>query len=245
VAGGVTGATVSYAQHKLDTGVPEVPIPDGYRERLESLFGGRRDLVVALAVVAAIVGAILLLRFRTPPPRIAPPATAPAPAPSAPASTAAPTGDPTPGELFVHVAGAVREPGLYRLPNGSRVADAIEVAGGPTARGDVDALNLAELVVDGAKIEVPQRGGANAAAPAAPTPAASTPAGSTPAPSVIDINTADATALETIPGIGPVLAAAIVQHRDENGPFPSVDALLDVSGIGPATLESVRPYVRV
>jgi competence protein ComEA len=142
--------------------------------------------------------------------------------------------------MFVHVAGAVRAPGLYTLPEGSRVADAIEAARGATTSADLGAINLAELVVDGAKIDVPRRGETpEAAATVAPT------TGSSDAPQTIDLNSADAAALETIPGIGPVRAAAIVQHRDDNGPFATVDALLEVSGIGPATLESVRPYVTV
>lgn len=233
--------TVSYGSHKLYAWVPDVPIPDNYRDRLEALVGGRRDLIVAIVVMGAIVAGVLLLRFRTPPPQIAPPATQPMPL-----ATTTATAAPTAGEIFVHVAGAVRHPGLYALPDGSRVADAIDTAGGASDRADLGALNLAELLVDGAKIDVPRRSAnAQLPAPATTTAPTSAPAAASPAPPVIDVNSADVTMLETIPGIGPVLATAIVQHRDENGPFPSVDALLDVSGIGPATLESVRPYVKV
>ena len=235
-------ATVSYEPHKLYAWVPELPLPDRYRDRLESMFGGRRDLLVVLVVVGIVVAGVLVLRFRTPPPLIAPPSTEAIPTGSA-SPTATPTETPT-GELFVHVAGAVRRPGLYTLQEGSRVADAIEAAGGAVTKADLDAINLAELLVDGAKIDVPERGADAAAAQPAATPSTGS-AAATPAPAIIDLNTADATMLETIPGIGPVLATAIVQHRDENGPFPSVDALIDVSGIGPATLESVRPYVTV
>jgi competence protein ComEA len=239
----VKRVTVSYASHKLDAWVPDVRIPDGYRERLESLVGGRRDLYVALAVVGAILAGILLLRLRTPTPQIAPPATTPLPATTYGVEPA-PTSSTPAGDVFVHVAGAVRRPGLYALSEGSRVADAIEAAGGATGKADLDAVNLAEPLADGAKIDVPRRNSSGEAPTAAPTVTSSAPTSSaSPAPATIDINTADAAALETIPGIGPVLAAAIVQHRDENGPFPSVDALLDVSGIGPATLESMRAYV--
>lgn len=233
-------ATVSYGPHKLYAWVPESSFLNSCRDRLDAMFGGRRDLVVVLVVVGVVVAGVLVLRFRTPPPLVAPPATG-----SIPTDTPNPseTRSETPmGELFVHVAGAVRRPGLYALPEGSRVADAIDLAGGASGKADLDAINLAELLVDGAKIDVLERGGASNP----PVPTTSTDsAAATPAPATVDINTADATMLETIPGIGPVLATAIVQHRDENGPFPSVDALIDVSGIGPATLESVRPYVTV
>jgi competence protein ComEA len=131
---------------------------------------------------------------------------------------------------LVHVAGAVRHPGLYRLDAAARVADAIEVAGGPTPRADLDRLNLAERVVDGARIEVPRRGGV-ASAPA------------TTAEPVVSVNSADETQLETIPGIGPVTAAAIVAFRSEIGGFTALEQLLEVDGIGPVTFESIRPYV--
>lgn len=219
-------------------------VPEGWRERLESLVGHGRDLRSALLVVLAVMVAVLLLRFRTPPPRIAPPTTDPRVVASIEPSTTPPT--PAPSTLlFVHVAGAVRKPGLYQLADTARVADAIDAAGGATRKADLGAINLAEALVDGAKIDVPKRG--TSPAPTTGTTAATpAPSGaSTPAPETIDINTADTVALETIPGIGPVLAGAIVSYRDDNGPFPSVDALLEVSGIGPATLESVRPYVRV
>ena len=184
-------------------------------------------------MLVLVLTVVLALRLRDPAPQIAPPATEPPPA-------LTPQATPSPVGLFVHVAGAVRQPGLYTLPPGSRVADAVQAAGGPLPRAAVDAMNLAEQIVDGSKIEVPRRGEA-ATIVAGELPSSS----ATPASSVIDLNSADVTQLETIPGIGPVRAAAIVQHRDENGPFASVDALLDVSGIGPATLESMRAYVTV
>jgi competence protein ComEA len=178
----------------------------------------RRRAVAALVVVALSV--ILIAGMRgAPAVEVAPPASAP------PSSVA------TPAMLVVHVAGAVRHPGLYELPAGTRVADAIEAAGGPTAKADLDAVNLAQPVVDGSQIEVPTRG-------ALPIASASAAPGS-----LVSINSADVTTLETIPGIGPVKAAAIVGYRDEIGAFTSLDELMQVSGIGPATLESIRPYV--
>ena len=137
----------------------------------------------------------------------------------------------------MHVAGAVRRPGLYEFPSGARVADAISTAGGPAAGADLSQLNLAELLVDGSKIQVPRRGRAAPAVGAAPSP--------TPSALTVDLNSADQAALETIPGVGPVTALAILQHRDEIGGFQSFEQLLDVDGIGPATLEAIRPYVTI
>lgn len=141
----------------------------------------------------------------------------------------------TPALLVVHVAGAVRAPGIYELHAGTRVADAIEAAGGPRPRADLSLLNLAEPIRDGMQIVV--GGPAVGSAPAV----TSSPA----EPAAVDLNTADHVALETIPGIGPVKAAAIVAHRTEQGPFASVEELLEVTGIGPATLEALRPYVTI
>jgi competence protein ComEA len=129
----------------------------------------------------------------------------------------------------------VRAPGLYELPEGARVADAIEAAGGPRRGADLDLLNLAEALVDGIKVEVVRTG-------ETPVPAA---AGSAEASPLVNVNTADAVMLETIPGIGPVTAAAIIAHREASGSFESVEELLEVQGIGPATLESLRAYVTV
>ncbi|HEV2757855.1 MAG TPA: ComEA family DNA-binding protein [Actinomycetota bacterium] len=207
----------------------EVVVPGGLRARIEEIAGRRIDTGLVIAVVAVLVGAGLLVSSRKPAAAIAPPATAPEAGTSiAPSPAASP-------QLLVHVAGAVARPGLYALPAGARVADAVEAAGGAARRADLGLLNLAEPLVDGVKIEVLERG----ARPAAPTP----PGAATGAPAAVSLNSADAAALETIPGVGPVTAAAILAYRDEAGPFTSVEQLLEVSGIGPATLESVRPYV--
>lgn len=202
----------------------EIVLGDSWRDRLDAIAGDRKRLVVW----AAVTGGALLLslgvaRANAPEPIVAPPASA-APVPS---TTTAPM-------VFVHVAGAVHKPGLYQFPSGYRVADAIDGAGGALGRADLDALNLADQLVDGMKVEVPERGQTRAG-PATPSPT----------PGLIDLNVADATALETVPGIGPVTAAAIIKYRDEIGSFESVEQLLDVSGIGPATLEALRPYVTV
>ncbi|MGC5166672.1 helix-hairpin-helix domain-containing protein [Luteimicrobium sp. DT211] len=149
--------------------------------------------------------------------------------------------------ILVHVVGAVRHPGLVHLASGARLEDAVEAAGGPTSSAELDAVNLAGVVADGQQVRIPRQG--EAAAPAAEASdtdagggASQTPA-STGAP--VDLNTADAAALDALPGIGPVLAQRIVDRRTQGGPFTSVDQLDEVSGIGPALLARLRDLVRV
>ena len=144
------------------------------------------------------------------------------------------------GELVVDVGGAVRRPGLYRLPAGSRVADAIEAAGGYGAGVDAVAvgvrLNLAAPLTDGAQVRVPMRG----EAPAAASPGSGGGDGGATGP--IDVNTASAEALDTLPGVGPATAAKIIAAREEQA-FASVDDLLARKVVGPATLEKLRPLI--
>ena len=147
------------------------------------------------------------------------------------------TASPSAAGVIVDVAGWVRQPGVYELAAGDRVIDAIEKAGGARKGAELSALNLAAPLVDGSQILVPRPG----AATGTPGSGGSIP-GSTP---LININTASATELEALPGIGEVLAATIVQYRTENGPFASVDQLEDVSGIGPSTLEEIRDFITV
>jgi competence protein ComEA len=154
---------------------------------------------------------------------------------------AAPTGV---GTVVVDVAGKVRRPGIATLPLGSRVADALRAAGGARRGVRLGALNLARVLVDGEQILVGVRappGSAAAAAAAPPTGAGST--GTTAPTALVDINTASSTELEALPEVGPVTAQAIVDFRTQNGPFTSVDELLEVSGIGDATLAKVAPFV--
>lgn len=202
---------------------------DSLRARLEAIGGRRRDRWLLAGGAAAVALVALLLWSRNAPASIAPPATATQAAPDESQAT------PAQG-LLVHVAGAVRKPGLYELPAGARVADAVELAGAKAA-ADLDALNLAEPLIDGVKVLVPRVG-------EGPVAGASLPLDPT-APAVVDVNTANQPTLETIPGIGPVTAAAIIQLRTEAGPFTAIEDLLDVSGIGPATLESIRSYVTI
>jgi competence protein ComEA len=209
---------------------PDIVVKRDLRERLQELAGSRRDawLIAAVAAVAVIAGLVFFRGSATA--VIAPPALPTAPAPGGVATPG--------GVLAVHVAGAVREPGLYELADGERVADAIAAAGGATRAADLDALNLAEPLSDGVQVYVARRGESPAAAATVPGPTASPDV-----PAAVDINTADALALEQIPGIGPVRAQAIIEYRTQIGSFDSIDELLEVTGIGPATLESMRPYV--
>lgn len=148
--------------------------------------------------------------------------------------------------VVVHVTGAVNQPGVYELRTGQRVDDALAAAGGPTPDADSNSLNLAAPVVDGDRIEVPVVGQAPVGAAEGPgsghTHATADDAAASAA-SPVDLNRADASALDGLPGIGPATAAAIIDHRTQNGPFASVDDLLDVPGIGPAKLEAIRELV--
>lgn len=209
--------------------VEEIVISSGWRDTLRDLAARRKDSWPLLLLVGAVALLAVVIGGRDAPARIAPPATAEDPiTPSATSEV--------PSGVLVHVAGAVRRPGLYEFPSGARVADAVETAGGPTARADLDALNLAEPLVDGTKIHVVRRG------EQPPAAAAGGGAGADSSPAIA-LNAADQTQLETIPGIGPVTALAILEHRDEIGRYESIEELLDVDGIGPATLEDIRPYL--
>jgi len=139
-------------------------------------------------------------------------------------------------ELVVHVVGAVRRPGLYRLPDGSRVDDAIAKAGGPTAKALLAGVNLASPLADGQQVVVPAKGRAAAAA-------GEVEAGPTAAGGRVHLNTATLEQLDALPGVGPVTAQRILDYREEKGAFQSVDELDAVSGIGPARLEQLRELV--
>jgi competence protein ComEA len=133
-------------------------------------------------------------------------------------------------DAVVHVAGAVRDPGVYRLPAGARVTDAVERAGGPAAGASLDAINLAARLADGQQVVVPSKAGSAASASAA--------VGSTDGP--ISLGSATLEQLDTIEGIGPVTAQDILDYRDEHGGLSSIEELDEVSGIGPATMDSLR-----
>jgi competence protein ComEA len=204
--------------------VSEIIVEQGWRTRLEQLAARRREAWPLLVAVVVVTLAGVVIGGRSAPAQVAPPARPATEVPSSPPSEV----------ILVHVAGAVRTPGLYEFPAGSRVVDAIETAGGPTRSADLDALNLAAPLQDGAKIEVFKEGEA-----VAPSPGV----GTEPEGGTISLNTADQIALETIPGIGPVTATAIIAFREEIGRFESIEQLLEVDGIGPATFDSIRSYV--
>lgn len=140
-------------------------------------------------------------------------------------------------KLLVHVVGAVREPGLYELEDGSRVDDALEAAGGAKPRADLAAVNLAAPVADGQQVVVPVRGRARAAS-------GSAAAESAPAQPV-HLNSATLEELEELPGVGPVTAQKILDYRAEHGAFQSIDELDAVPGIGPARLAELEKVVQL
>jgi competence protein ComEA len=145
---------------------------------------------------------------------------------------------PSPVSIIVDVAGWVRRPGVYEFSAGDRVIDAVNRAGGPRKGADLTSLNLAAPLADGTQIVVPK--------PGIPGGAGSSDGGTSSAgTTLVNINAASETELETLPGVGPVTAAAIIDYRTQNGPFSAVDDLIDVSGIGPSTLEEIRPFATV
>ena len=214
------------------------------RERLDAL--SRGELAGLVVVVVLLLGGVGLWYTRSLPRPIdiatdaAPVAATQAPTPSAAMLAASASATPDPSEtLIVDVAGWVRKPGVFEFKPGDRVIDAVERAGGARDKADLALLNLAAPLVDGQQILVPKQG-------SQPT---GTTTGTTGVPgttgSLININTADETTLETLNGVGPVLAASIIEYRTEHGPFTSVDQLDEVSGIGPATMEDLRSQVTV
>jgi competence protein ComEA len=151
------------------------------------------------------------------------------------------------GSVIVHVAGAVRDAGVYRLRVGARVDDAIGRAGGATARADLSQVNLAAKLEDGRQVLVPRRAPATAAAPAGGTTAAAPAGGTAPAaPDVpLSLNTATIEQLDELPGVGPATAQKILDYREANGGFGSVEELGQVPGIGDKRLATLRELVRV
>jgi len=173
---------------------------------------------------------------------------APATAPVAPRSAAVGATTTTAGaseDVTVHVAGAVARPGVYELDGGARVIDAVESAGGGVPEADLDRLNLAEKLVDGERVLV-QKVGDPAVAAAPGVPGGSGETGSTGAPAgPINVNTATLAELETLPGIGPTLAQAIIAERDRRGGFRAVNELRSVRGIGDKRFADIEPLVTV
>ena len=185
-------------------------------------FDRRRVLAVGLVVLLVLVVAAKVL-LRPPRPAVPPPVR-----------VAAPVGQVSPPRLFINVVGAVRRPGLYTLKDGSRVADAVIRAGGPTPKAQIELLNLAARIADGEQIVVPRRGLANPGAAASGAGAAAGP---------VHLNSATLEQLDTLPGVGPVTAQKILDYRQQHGAFGSVDELDAIAGLGPARLEQLRGLV--
>ena len=194
--------------------------------------------LLLLAAIALVIAAVALLTRGD---EVAPVMI------TAPERTAAP--GQTPQSLRVHVSGAVGSPGVYEMSDGDRVMDAIAAAGGVQPGADLSSVNLARRVQDEGQYHIPLLG----EPPAVNAPGFSTSASSPkaitqsspgiPSSPLVDLNSATVQELQTLPGIGPVMASRIVAHRETNGPFTSVDDVENVPGIGPKTLESLRPLV--
>jgi competence protein ComEA len=197
----------------------------------------RAELAGLVVVVVATLAGAGLWYMRSLPKPVAIASGGAAPGGGAtPASASSPS--PSSPPIIVDVTGWVRSPGVYEFAAGERVIDAVERAGGARPNADLSGLNLAAPLTDGTQVVVPKEGAAGATG-------STSGDGSTSAGGLINVNTASATELEELSGIGEVLAAAIVDYRTENGAFASVDELEDVSGIGPSTLEEIRDQVTV
>jgi competence protein ComEA len=150
---------------------------------------------------------------------------------------------PTLSEILVSVTGLVVNPGVVHLPADSRVADAIAAAGGTVDGANLTGMNLAAKLADGDSVVVTDTGSA-AAAPTVVAPAGSSASGSVPA-GLVNLNTADEAALDTLPGVGPVMAQNIIAWRESNGKFTSVEQLQEISGIGPSRYAQISALVTV
>jgi len=232
---------------------PLPPLPQGqppwrtWFDELRRRVPVRPGIVVVAVLTGALVAAgVVLLRPAAPVTVATLPTAVPAPAePDDPSEPAGRSGSRARQDevVVVDVTGAVARPGLVRLRSGDRVADAVAAAGGATAEAETAGLNQARVVADGEQVRVPRAGEAPPPPPPGPAPGGTgTPvAGGAP----VDLNRATLAELDTLPGVGPATATAIIAWRDKNGRFRRVDDLLEVPGIGPTRLERLRPLVRV
>ncbi len=163
-----------------------------------------------------------------------------------PAPTPLPTPEPPPAPVSVFVNGAVSSPGVYEMPAGSLIADVINQAGGFTAEANADLINLAQPLLDGMQIRVPTLAESSVqAAPIVVEPQTRTDTTLDVGGELININTADQEALDSLPGIGPSTAADILAYREANGPFAAIESIMDVPGIGPAKFDEIKALITV
>lgn len=218
------------------------------RDRLPGIGPAHVAVVAAIAAVAVGLTAWLVIDARAQPAEVAQLRAASQPlvgsSPSPPGEPAPTSPGTTPSqqsadEVTVDVAGKVRRPGIVVLPAGSRVDDALRAAGGARRGVDLTPLNLARVLVDGEQVLV------GVTAPSVVLGTLGDPGTPTPAGALVNINTADQALLETLPGVGPVTAGAIISWRTEHGGFSAVEELVEVDGIGEATLAKLAPLVTI
>lgn len=221
-----------------EAGDPRVEPAEWARRAWE--FGRAHVVVVAIIGLAGVLWAVLgMAQARTVPVEVvATPVAGATPAASA---------TPTARSILVHVVGAVHRPGVVRLPEGARVADAVEAAGGPTAEARLGELNLAAPVADGSQVVIgsEKRPTSEVRAPSGGASGAGGGGSGVAAIDRIDLNTATAEQLDTLPGVGPVMAQAILSWRAKHGRFARVEELQEVDGVGPKTYAQLAPHVRV
>ena len=196
---------------------------------------GRHRAMLSAAILSAISVSLLVLLMRRPdPPRVIFQQGA---QPVAQQAATRPAASPQVASLLiVHMSGEVIAPGVYRLPVGARVEDALKAAGGPTGEGDIHRLNLAARLADGQQIVVPKR--------IDPVLAAQVPLPS-PTPGRVNLNMASVAELDRLPGVGPVTAQRIVAYREQHGPFTSVDHLRDAKLVNATTFEKIKDLVGI
>jgi len=193
-----------------------------------------RGYIILCSVLSLIVGGVI--GYFTPHPQPGTPVAV-----STPFPTLTPPPTPTPAPIRVYVSGAVRQPTVYELPPGSIVQDAVDAAGGPTSDADLDRVNLALELQDQQQVYVPRQGETN------PPPLVSggEPGGGGAAGTLVNINVASAAELETLPRIGPTMAQRIVEYRETDGLFESIEEIQNVAGIGSATFEGLKDLITI
>jgi competence protein ComEA len=192
-----------------------------------------RGLIILCSVLSLIVGGVI--GYFTPHPQVNTSIVV-----STPLPTSAPPDTPTPAPIRIHTSGAVQQPAVYELPAGSIVQDAVDAAGGPTADADLDHINLALELRDQQQVYVPRQGETYL-----PPVSRGGADGEGAAGALVNINTATAAELETLPRIGPTMAQRILEYREANGPFGANEELQNVSGIGPATFDTLKDMITV